>query len=905
MRLSSLLQTFAHCILATATALTCTAQPIPTCDPAAPGLGLPGTSGFVGTMTSFDPDGAGPESAKVLFTSNSRVAGTVRTNGIGLYDPVTDTFAPLPGASNTIHPINVNSLALLPSGDLVVGGNFTSIGLEPTAYIARWNGSVWQPLGSGVNKLVNSLAVLPNGDLIAGGDFNTAGGLAVNGVARWDGSQWHPLGTGVSGTFFFSVSAVLTTPTGDVVAAGSFNAAGGVSANNIARWDGANWSPLGAGTGAGVTALALEADGDILAGGSFTAAGGAPANRIARWDGANWSPLGPGLSGGPGVPLVRSIIALPNGDAVVVGAFTHAGETPVNGVARWDGLAWSAFGSGVSPEGNFPFAPFPNCAIALPDDQLLIGGVFNAVGDQPAHFIARWQHGVWSQLGKSINDAVHAFATTPEGDTIVAGNFTKVGGLTVNRIARRTGTAWHPLGTGMNGVVQALAVLPDGNIIAGGRFTSAGGVDASNIARWDGSAWSPLGSGVDGEVRAVAVLPGGDVVVGGSFSSAGGETATGLAKWDGTAWSTWNGGVSGGATPTVGALFVLQNGDLLVGGDFTHAAGVPASDLARFDGAVWTSMNLPSTTGGVHALAALDNGDIVAAGNFFFGPTVSDRFLAKWNGTTWQSLGRVIADGAVGIRSLAVLEGGDLVAAGVLFEIDRVPMEHIGRWDGNAWTSLGFLPPPLFSDEVGVFAVSTLPSGELAIGGDFCDTGSTPASYLDFYNLNGIPSVVQQPSSRSIRAGRVLSLTATPEPGFNAVGVQWYWYNRVLSDRSGFGVNITGASKLLESPTVGIPATITIRNITSFENGIYTAVFTSPCGSISSRPATVTIRPNCSADINGDNVVNTADLLKLLSRFGQSIPIGSEDEAFDVVPDGVVNTFDVTVFMTDFGKICP
>ena len=38
-----------------------------------------------------------------------------------------------------------------------------------------------------------------NGELIAGGWFTTAGGVTCNCIARWDGSAWQPLGSGMSG----------------------------------------------------------------------------------------------------------------------------------------------------------------------------------------------------------------------------------------------------------------------------------------------------------------------------------------------------------------------------------------------------------------------------------------------------------------------------------------------------------------------------------------------------------------------------------------------------------------------------------------------------------------------------------------------------------------------------------
>lgn len=70
----------------------------------------------------------------------------------------------------------VHAHVVMPNGDIVVGGDFTSAGGVTAQYIARWDGTRWSALGSGLNGPVRSLAVLPNGDLIVGGAFSTAGG---------------------------------------------------------------------------------------------------------------------------------------------------------------------------------------------------------------------------------------------------------------------------------------------------------------------------------------------------------------------------------------------------------------------------------------------------------------------------------------------------------------------------------------------------------------------------------------------------------------------------------------------------------------------------------------------------------------------------------------------------------
>lgn len=60
-------------------------------------------------------------------------------------------------------------------------------------------------------------------------------------------------------------------------------------------------------------------------------------------------------------------------------------------------------------------------------------------------------------------------------------------------------------------------------------------------------------------------------------------------------------------------------------------------------------------------------------------------------------------------------------------------------------------------------------------------------------------------------------------------------------------------------------------------------------------------RPACPTDITGDGQTNTADLVLLLSKFGQSVPVGS---AGDLTNDGAVNTADLVRLLSGFGTAC-
>src|SRR6266545_1103820 len=109
----------------------------------------------------------------------------------------------------------------------------------------------------GVNGYVSAIAV-SGSDVYVGGRFNTVGGLFVRNIAKWDSATgaWSALGEGVFGNDVYAIAVSGT----DVYVGGSFNAAGGplASANNIAKWNGNGWSPLGVGVNGAVYALAVS-----------------------------------------------------------------------------------------------------------------------------------------------------------------------------------------------------------------------------------------------------------------------------------------------------------------------------------------------------------------------------------------------------------------------------------------------------------------------------------------------------------------------------------------------------------------------------------------------------------------------------------------------------------------------
>ncbi len=326
-------------------------------------------------------------------------------------------------------PLEVYALTVY-SGNLIVGGNFTGVGCWPgipANNIARWNGSSWAALGSGITgglptTRVYALTVYA-GKLIAGGNFNLAGGVTANCIAQWNGSLWSNLAQGMSAFFYIPSVYALAVYGSDLIAGGTFDTAGVAPANHIARWNGSSWLVLGSGMNSYVSALTVYGT-DLIAGGGFTQAGGTSANYIARWNGSSWSTIGSGMSGG----WITEVSALTvyGTDLIAAGIFTQAGGTSANYIARWNGSSWSALGSGISG-GTYPGV----YALTVYSNKLIAGGNFTQAGGIPANFIASWDGSSWSRLGYICGD-VDGNGVIDLGDILYLINYLYKGGPAPN-----------------------------------------------------------------------------------------------------------------------------------------------------------------------------------------------------------------------------------------------------------------------------------------------------------------------------------------------------------------------------------------------------------------------------------------------------------------------------------------
>jgi hypothetical protein len=333
-----------------------------------------------------------------------------------------------------------------------------------------------------------------------GGTFDAIAGVTAHNIAKWDGQSWSPLGSGIGLPAPGGGVYALAQSGDDLYVGGSFVEAGGTAALNIAKWDGERWSALGDGLGPvrsyidynGVFTLAVSGQ-DLYAGGRFVQSGGTIVSNIAKWDGEKWSPLDAGLNGGVGK------LAFFREELYATGGFTMPGS-----VAKWDAHShsWSPVGSGLVGSAG-PMASFGT--------NLYVGSEVNSSSGTYSYYLAKWDGQTWSSTRAPLDGRVTALVAF-ESYLYVGGTFRKVFSEPANRIAKYDGgVGWSTVGSGLKGFplyygdlgVSQLAIA-DSHLYVIGFFSNAGGQvcahlaktylqsDRRNLAPFSGLSYSPM-----------------------------------------------------------------------------------------------------------------------------------------------------------------------------------------------------------------------------------------------------------------------------------------------------------------------------------------------------------------------------------------------------------------------------
>ena len=668
--------------------------------------------------------------------------GGVSANGIAVWDgtawnPLGTGTGVLKRDQYGAQDGRVNAVAVAPNGNVYIAGDFNEVDEVPAFGIARWDGTKWNALGAGIavagfeegTKMAGhgyAITIVNNTSIYVGGEFAFAGDVDAYSIARWNGTTWSALGSGITtdSTYITPgvVRAIAVNPAGEVYAGGAFQKAGGVNVANIAKWNGTAWSALGVGVAIQyeseppISALIMDGT-TLIAGGTFNRAGNvANTVGIARWNGTAWSAMPQALTD-PNDVNVKTLALSAAGKFYAGGQINAAGSAEdaekqfLFGIGLWTGEHWASLGGGVS---SYNTDPADVLATAQDDKgNLYVGGKINRAGGLKVNHVAMFDGTEWHDMAGGVSGgALLVYAILPIGDDIyVAGDFTQAGNVAASNIAKwnRVTNQWSPLGAGADGTVYALT-FGDGILFAGGAFDQAGGVTARDLAMWNGTAWTALGGNYEiyeifdtgaeaGTFVEALTYVNGQLIAGGHFQTVHDKAKPFSDKTSYTvvhnliaytvANQSWgalgslaapgvnNGGFSGFGTD-VYALTHIGNA-VYVGGTFNRAGDTPVQNIARYDLAAgaWSAVG---NTGGVEsvnvrALAAYGT-NLYIGGAFTTIGTVNARFAARLDtaNNTWFTLGsgmkwyndKYTQVKAVSVSDQGVFFGGQFDKAGNL-----------------------------------------------------------------------------------------------------------------------------------------------------------------------------------------------------------------------------------------------
>jgi len=353
----------------------------------------------------------------------------------------------------------VYALAFDSSGNLYAGGEFTAAGTCSSGCnrIAKWDGSTWSALSTGMSSAVTALAVDSSDNLYAGGNFFSAGTCISYClyIAKWNGSTWSALSTSMNSY----ADALAFDSDGNLYAGGPFSTAGACgSCYRIAKWDGSTWSALGTGMNSysRIWALAMDSSNNLYAGGDFITAGGIASNYIAKWipttppcaaqaDG-NWNTIATWDCGH--VPIAGDSVVIGTGRTVTLDVNTaNLKDVTLGGTLTHNGAAhtvtlignWSSSGT---------FTPGTS-----------IGVIFGGSGTQNLTATA-----ATTFYNLTVNSGVVLVETVSADNATVSGTLTNSGTIRKAQAVSGTGVKTFGLAGAFNGANLSIDVTTQGTL---------------------------------------------------------------------------------------------------------------------------------------------------------------------------------------------------------------------------------------------------------------------------------------------------------------------------------------------------------------------------------------------------------------------------------------------------------
>jgi hypothetical protein len=896
-------------------------------------------------MIVFDLDGPGPQGLWVLATTSSGGTGDAlmqRWTGTN-WDRVA---VPVSGSSSLSRMLVHDDDGGGPHRPaLYVVGNL--VGPGSTLGILRNDGGGWAAVGTGLTAAAAYMATydadgpgpgVPT--LFAAGSFPfPPGAIQRGGIAQWNGTAWTALGTGIN-TFQAGLGPMISYDADGagpglpvLVTGGTFTSISGVTANNLAAWNGTGWVRFDTGVLKFSRSFAIfDADGDgpglarLYAAGRLTNPnGGADVEGVARYnpDTAAWERVG-----GVFNTTVNNIsvhdedLDGPNPPALfATGAFASVGGVTASRSAVLIGDQWAALAGTFGQFSSLDNLYTVDFDLDGPRPPLLAAtgnSISELDGIGLSWFSVMLKSRRWVRHEEGFDREPAAFfsydpdGSGPANPLLLAGGPFRYAPKNVraSRLAAWDGASWSEFAGGVQTASQsdyggAYAFLmhdPDASgplqqqMFVGGSFLQAGGsVAAASLARYDGAAWHAVGGGTSGNVSALASYDRdgngpaqADLYAGGGFSSIGGVSALNIARWDNAAWSALRGGIDEG----VYAMEVFDRDGpagpfvplLAIGGPFSVVDGTFELGWGT---TAWNGTQFLATSNTAEDVGDLLVFDADGPGTFYG----NDLYMtsSQWPGIARAPNGRDFVDLPGWFEASAyqmVIFDDDGAGPGreALYFTGRIGSESLVglyKWNGSVVSAplarLVTSSRLIVHDDDGPGPLA--PALYCGIGPGNAD--GTFSQYPGRYGQPLAPDIHRHPASKSVKAHATLRLQCWAK-GDVPVTYSWRRDGAPLPSDP----RISGA----ETPT------LVINGALLSDAGEYTAVVSYSCGSVTTLPGIVDVV--CIADFSHDGQVDFFDYLDFALAFS------ADDPAADVDQNGQIDFFDYLEFAAAFDAGC-
>ncbi|WP_395791073.1 hypothetical protein [Aquimonas sp.] len=500
----------------------------------------------------------------------------------------------------------VRALAQRADGRVWVGGEFSSFDAQGAARLTLLDSAgravpLPLPLPPALSGAVRALRLDRAERLWVGGQFSTEPQGALRGLVRLseDGrldAEIDPQVQGGSGVHALAIDEV-----DRLLLAGDFDRVAGSTMGGFARLlaDGSldgSFEPDALDT-RGARALVRQADGGLLVGGDFSTVGGVLQRGLVRFDeeGLRERPL---LNGAFVHGIANALALDAHKRVVLAGGFNRVNGEMRDSLARWsrDGVLDRTFGvsSGLTRTGAFAqaFAQWLDY-----DGSALLAGEFNRVGAQVREGFARIDSNAtvlppFAAVAVSSAPEVLGLSRDAQGRWLVHGLFTSINGVPRPSLARlfangSVDPSFAPAG-GNALRMTAARVLSDGRVLVAGLFDQYNDQPRRGLAMLTSDGQLAQGfdvpGGVDGTIDLILEMDDGRLLLGGDFSAIGGEPRRHLVRLlpDGQFDPAFR--VDAGLDGAVRTAVQQADGRVIIGGDFRNVQGHVQAGIARLLG---------------------------------------------------------------------------------------------------------------------------------------------------------------------------------------------------------------------------------------------------------------------------------------------------------------------------------